>query len=69
MGEVKKQIFIMKDGYESTRENCETEIEAIIRGAVLKKTPWRVTTTYDRFGVPCNQHERYSFFRNAWEAR
>ena len=63
------QIFVMKDGDENSRVNCSDETDAILRGAVLNKTPWRVTTTEDNQGRIWNKHERYSFFRKAWEAR
>lgn len=63
------QVFIMKDGDETSKEQCTDEADAIIRGAVKNKTPWRVTTTVDEHGQFCNKHERYSFFRKRWEAR
>ena len=63
------QIFVIRDGDESSREDCSDEIAAIINGAITNRTPWRVTTTVDDHGQFCNKHERYSFTRERWEAR
>lgn len=63
------QIFIMNDGDEDSKEFCSDEIDAIIRGAVKNKTPWKVTSTDDGQGRIQKKYERYSFFRKAWEKK